>query len=404
MSHGGTGWRKLAGSPLLRVLAVMAPIYAVQSGARVSSALQALALDASTFTVGAALALYAVFPALMSLRLGRWIDARGVRLPLIAGSTLAGAGCVLAGLGVGVPGLLVASALIGTGYSTVNIAAMHAIGQISTPLTRASNFNRMSLAVSATSFIGPVLAGALIDRLGHGATFLAFACVALLACWLALSHAAQGGAQPKATAAAAAARVAHRSAWRLLVDRRLQPIYWTGVLVAAAWDLFTLFVPVQGTRMGLSASSVGLILGTFAIASLLVRIVMHWLLETTSEWAVLSAAMAVCGLCFVLLPLARDAVALSAIAFALGLALGATQANILSLLHQGAPAGRGAEALGMRLTIGHGAQALLPAAFGSLGAAIGLLPVFWAVALATALSLPMMWRQRGLTAEAPRDA
>jgi hypothetical protein len=84
---------------------------------------------------------------------------------------------------------------------------------------------------------------------------------------------------------------------------------------------------------------------------------------------------------------------LMAVAALLGLAVGSSQSNVLTLLHDTAPAGRGAEAVGIRSTIGNASQVVLPVAFGAAGAALGLFPVFWSVAAAIALGMPVAWRQ-----------
>ena len=73
-------------------------------------------------------------------------------------------------------------------------------------------------------------------------------------------------------------------------------------------------------------------------------------------------------------------VALTSIAFLLGLGLGATQPSIMSLLYAKAPEGRAGEAVGVRSVILNASSTVLPLAFGGVGAALGMLPVFWSMA------------------------
>jgi MFS family permease len=84
--------------------------------------------------------------------------------------------------------------------------------------------------------------------------------------------------------------------------------------------------------------------------------------------------------------------ALMAVAAALGLAVGASQPNMLALLHHAAPAGRAGEALGIRITMGNACQVVLPLAFGGAGAALGLGVVFWAMAALIASGVPLAWQ------------
>ena len=69
------------------------------------------------------------------------------------------------------------------------------------------------------------------------------------------------------------------------------------------------------------------------------------------------------------------------ISFVLGLGLGCGQPLSIILTYNHAPANRAGEALGLRLTVNKFTEILVPIAFGSLGTAAGIFPVFWANAL-----------------------
>ena len=83
-------------SPLVRLIAVAVTAHVALGAARVTTALYALSLHASPFTVGTLIALFAVFPMLLAVPMGRVIDRIGVRKPLMAGCLLASLGVVLA--------------------------------------------------------------------------------------------------------------------------------------------------------------------------------------------------------------------------------------------------------------------------------------------------------------------
>ena len=68
-----------------------------------------------------------------------------------------------------------------------------------------------------------------------------------------------------------------------------------------------------------------------------------------------------------------------ALAFVLGVGLGGTQPLIMALLYEKAPAGRGAEVLSVRTWLINFSQTSAPLASGALAAALGMLPVFWAM-------------------------
>jgi MFS family permease len=147
-----------------------------------------------------------------------------------------------------------------------------------------------------------------------------------------------------------------------------------------AWDLFNFVMPIYGTSIGLSASTIGMVLGSFALATLTVRLLLPWLTRHMREWQMITLTMFVSGIAYALIPLMGTVPMLAAMAFLLGLGLGATQSSMMSLLHSTAPDGREGEALGVRAAVINGSSTLMPLAFGGLGAALGLAPVFWSMA------------------------
>jgi MFS family permease len=75
---------------------------------------------------------------------------------------------------------------------------------------------------------------------------------------------------------------------------------------------------------------------------------------------------------------------LAAVSFFLGLGLGATQPSVMSLIYAKAPPGRAGEAVGVRSVVLNASHTVLPLAFGGVGAALGMAPVFWSMSLALA--------------------
>jgi MFS family permease len=89
---------------------------------------------------------------------------------------------------------------------------------------------------------------------------------------------------------------------------------------------------------------------------------------------------------------------LAAIAFLLGLGLGATQPSIMALVYATAPAGRAGEAVGVRTVVLNASSTALPLMFGGLGAALGMLPVFWSMSAALAAGGWFSNRRRAMRA------
>ena len=351
--------------------------HSVFSGTRVAASLYAIHLNATPFTVGLLMALYALLPMLSAVSMGRWTDRIGARVPMLIGSVAIGAGATLPFLWPGMPALYVASVLIGSGFMMYQVAGQHIIGYIGQPEDRPVNFSLSALGFSVSGFVGPMIAGFGIDHIGYIATFATLAAFPLVPIAV-LGFDKLHLPQPHAHAAPP---VPGRSVADLLRHRDLRPVFITSGLLASAWDMFTFAIPVYGSSIDLSASSIGLILGAFSVATFVIRGILPALSRRLTAWPLLAASLAIAALSFLLFPLLDRAALLMAVAFLLGLGLGMSQPMVMSLLHNSVPQGRVGEAIGVRMTIVNISQIAIPLTFGALGTALGMLPVFWATAL-----------------------
>jgi MFS family permease len=159
-------------------------------------------------------------------------------------------------------------------------------------------------------------------------------------------------------------------------------IFIVSGLLSMCWDLYTFVMPIHGSAIGLSASTIGLVLGSFGSAIFVFRLILPWVVHRFNERRLLYCAMVLAGLMLALLPLVKSVPLLMAVSFLLGIGLGGTQPIIMSLLYASAPPGRGGEAVGMRTQLLNITQAGIPLIFGALGAWFGMTPVFVAMGAA----------------------
>lgn len=375
-------------SPLLMLIGVAVTAHVALAAARVTTALYALSLHASEFTVGTLIALFAFVPMFLAVPMGRVIDRIGVRRPLMAGCALASVGVTLAATVPGLGILYVAVVLIGTGFMAIFIGTQHAVGTLSTPDERAANFSRLSLGFSVSAFMGPLIAGFAIDHAHYSVAYLICGAFALTAFILAAS-----GALRDLPLHSSPPNTRKGSAFKMLLDPEMRRIYTVGILLAAAWDLFTFVTPIRGSQLGFSASTIGMILATFSVATFIVRLAMPRIVRHFREWQILTGALSAATACYVLFPFMQQPLTMAATAAGLGLALGTGQPNVLALLHHNAPAGRGAEAIGIRATIGNASAVMLPIAFGAAGTALGQFAVFWGLGAIIACGVPLAARK-----------
>jgi MFS family permease len=311
---------------------------------------------------------------------GKFIDRSGVRVPMIAGVSILITAVALPGLAPGVPSLLFCAAGIGAGFMLFQICAQHMVGEMSSDEDRRDNFGWLALGFATSNFIGPTVAGLAIDRYGHDDTFMIFAGFALAS--LATLVARRSSLTHKPHAAVGPAR----SAWELMRDAKLRRVFIISGLLASSWDLFVFIMPIYGTSIGLNATTIGLILASFAAATFTVRLMLPILSRMVKEWTLITMTFAIALVAYIAFPMARTVPLLSSIAFLLGLGLGATQPTIMALVYSTAPAGRAGEAVGVRTVVLNGSHTVLPLVFGGLGTALGsMLPVFWTMSIALAV-------------------
>ena len=343
------------------------------SGGRVAVTLAALALGRSTFEVGILIAVFATLPMLSSVKAGRIIDRIGPFKPMRAAAILVTLGTLVPAVWQDLTALIVAAVCIGLGHMTFQISVQGQMGQ-GTDEQKMRNFSWLSLCLATSGFLAPLLAGISIDNLGYRYAF------ALLA--LGPLSAVFGVFRMRSHLLAAHAKAPRhegkkRSVRDLLSMKSLQRVFAANMLLSGAWDTHMFVVPIFGVGIGLSATTIGVIISSFALATVVIRAFLPIIQRRIRPWQLIHIAMAVATLNFMVYPFFSEVWILMALSSVLGLALGSTQPSLLALLQQHAPPGRASEAFGVRMSLINVTQVSLPLAFGALGAVMGVMSLFW---------------------------
>jgi predicted MFS family arabinose efflux permease len=289
--------------------------------------------------------------------------------------------------------LCAAAVFAGAGANCGLIAIQRTAGRSARSATELKRvFSWLGLAPALSNVTGPVLAGALIDLGGFRIAFTALALLPLLGLWSARRVPVEVPVPPPP-------RSAGHSSWALLLTPGLRRLLLVNWLVSASWDVHTFASPILGHERGFSASAIGLVLGVFAAAVALVRLVIPVLAHRLRESQVLAGAMLGTGAVFAVYPLVHSAWTMAACAVFLGLALGSVQPMIMTTLHQLTPHDRHGEAIALRSMAINLSSALMPLAFGAAGATLGASALFWIMGTAVA-SGSLVARQVG----APKSA
>ncbi|MDH3289219.1 MAG: MFS transporter [Betaproteobacteria bacterium] len=343
---------------------------ACHMGSRVIASLFAIELGANPFMIGALISIYSLFPVLCAVYSGRLSDRLGTRRPMLAGLGVLGAGLLVPFLVPTLPALYVSSALIGVGFVFFNVSNQNLAGGLGPPEQRTRNFSTQALGYAGGHLVGPVTAGYAIEYVGFTRGYLIFALLMLLpVIVLVFNKALYLPPQPATTE-----RRSTLDLWRAPALRRAVIV---GGLMTTGWDLYTFYVPIYGHSIGLSASTIGNILGMFAAATFVVRIALPVFTRRFGVEPVLSAAMFTGAVLFLPFPLVDIVPVLFMLSFGIGLTLGCGQPLTLTLAYNNSPPGRSGEVTGLRLFINNVTHIGVPLAAGALGAALGVAPVFW---------------------------
>lgn len=393
----------LVNGSLLRLILAQISIHACMTGMRMATPLLALREGYSPAAVGVLLALFALTQVFLSLPAGRYADRHGLKRPLAISVVAASLGAGLAVIFPVYPVLCLAALLSGGASGAAIIALQRHVGrEAHDKVTLRKVFSWLAIGPAVSNFLGPFMAGLLIDyaggeaasTTGFRAAFLLMALLPLSA-WLWVRTVPEHASEPSPTSPRSG------TAWDMLQHQGFRRLLLMNWALSSCWDVHTFVVPILGHERGLSASVIGTILGAFAIAAAAIRVLIPLLSEHLSEWKVVLGAMVCACVLFIAYPFMPGAWSMMGCSVVLGLVLGSVQPMVMSMIHQITPAHRQGEALGLRMMAINGSSVVMPVLFGSIGTVVGVSALFWAVGaiVGSAARLPWLMGQHDLKPE-----
>jgi len=374
--------------PLIRqgfhwLIGSLVAVHACMAVTRVTAALWLLHAGYGEWTVGVLMSLTAAGPVLLSLWAGRLADRYGLRRPLRYGALMGLAGALPAFIYPSPWTIAPAALLCGSAVGVMAVAIQREAGLMGEDAGELKRvFSWVALGPAFSNAVSPVIAGLLIDHIGTRAAF-GLAVLLPFASWMLglrvprhapRGHDAQGERK--------------RAAWTLLRESGLRNLLILNVVLSACWDAHSFVVPIVGHAQGLSASSIGLVLGAFATAAVVVRLVIARWSAQLDEMVVLRTAMSVVTVVLLVYAWLPGTPGLLFGSSLLGLALGSYQPMILSALHQVTPPDRHGQALGLRMLVSSGMSMTMPLGFGLLASSTVVFAPLWLMA---GLALAAQW-------------
>lgn len=338
--------------------------------------LYAMDMHVSSTFLGLIVASTSLFPMFFAAYAGRMSDRVGLRLPLLSGMFGTGIALLLPFLFKNqLFILLVSQSLFGLFQIFTIVAFQNLIGALGTEKTRSKYFATYTLGVSISNFLGPLITGFAIDHFDFGLTFMLLACFTILPGLFFLFNIIPFPKTVKKEDNEKGNFV------ELLLDPSLRKTFITSGIILTGVGLYEFYLPIYGNSLGLSASTIGIILSCNAIAYILSRLLMQRMLRKFNEETVLGGCLTIAAVAFFLIPVFNQSVLLMVISFIMGLGMGCCQPLSIVMAYNHSPKGRTGEVLGIRLTVNKTIQFMVPILFGSAGSVLGFFPVFWSNAI-----------------------
>lgn len=342
---------------LLKLLLFTLLMHTACTSLRFTATLDAIHAGASSFEVGLMLASISFGPMFLAIAAGRWLDRSGPRAPMLASrlSVMAAAGCaiLLPASDLGIAPLFGACVLTGLSFM---------------------------LTTASSNLAAPVVAGYVIERLSYTAVYV-WSSVAPLILSVLLFVPAFGivmKARPRAVRAEAGRTKG--AAADFLRDGPMRAVLVASVIISIAWEVGNLLIPIYAAGVGLTPSEIGWVLGSFAAATFIVRFVTPFLLKVVLEWHMIVLSLLLATAAFAVMPLVTTQGAMMGAAFVLGLGLGASLPNMMSLVYLFSPPERIGEAIGLRIMALNLGKSVFPVLAGLLGNWIGAGSTIWCLA------------------------
>jgi MFS family permease len=358
---------------------------------RVTISYRAVELGLSIIWLGFIAAAFAIFPILIAVRVGRFIDRGHDAQTAWIGAAIFMVS--IAGFAVWATpaGLLVFSAVMGFGHIMLMASQQMLCVRAAGPKSLEAAFGNFMVANSIGQGVGPYIVGwiggsASVPPTGQLFIVGAVCSAVALVCMLAL--------RPSREPRTAAIDSDIVPVSQILRIPGLVPVIMAGVILVAASDTVVVYIPLLGAERRIDVHDIGLLLTVRAAASMTARLFYARMVAAFGRWPLIVAGTFACGLSYAVfalpLPLWAMHVAIALMGFSFGLA---TTLSITIIVDMTTISARGTTN-SLRIMSNRIGQFVMPFGAGLVAVAAGLGGLFLTLAAAiVAASGAMLWRR-----------
>lgn len=338
--------------------------------------LYAYSLGLSPQEISMIIASSAMFPALLALQIGKWVDHIGTRPMVIIANVMYLLSLLLSVMFPSFFIFLIQLAMVGIASTCLMLALQKRVGSLGGDIDRAvANY---SLFGSVGAMIGPVVSSFLYDYYGY------HICIFFNMLLIAIALSSEIGMRNleeenrKKTVESQQANLQGReSIWTLMQNRDIRNAILIGGLIFSYRELFSVYFPLLADNMGISPTMTGVLLSFNGLAMLVIRFTQTSLVHSFGRMRILTWSLFVTSIVYLVTPFSDWIVLLFVLVGILGAGLGLAQPLSTAALLEGTLPERHGEVLGVQMMVNRVSQFAIPVIFGGLGGLLGVSAIFW---------------------------
>ncbi|MDM5225203.1 MFS transporter [Cytobacillus sp. NJ13] len=333
-------------------------------------------LNATPIEIGIIIALFPLLPTFFAIKIGYYVDWVGYKKPIIFSTILCTCSLIIPMFFVSLTAVYISQLAAGIGQTIFVVSAQAMAGQLSTEeSTREKYIMKFSIGVALGSFIGPLAGGIIGEKYGYPFAIGTLGSIGFMS--VILSIFLRGKIESLENKFKKKNNIL--DSVKLLKNPNLRKAFLVSIFVLLGKDIYTAYFPLLALEFELTVSAIGVIISINAIAGILIRWSLPFLLRTSSRNTIAISSIILSGMCFLLLPFFNSISVLSLFSFILGIGLGLGQPLSISTTINYLPNEKVGEGLGLRLTANRLTQMSAPVIFGAIADFISMSAVFWIV-------------------------
>jgi MFS family permease len=318
----------------------------------------------------------ALFPAILALKIGKWVDYIGTRPIVIIGNITYMAALIISVIFQSFLTFLIQLAMIGIASTGLMLCLQKRIGNLGGNIDRVvANY---SLFGSIGAMIGPILSSFIYDNYSYQACIVFNSILIVIALSSELGMKIDEVKNPiKRMKSEQLHLLVKESIWTLMKSRDIRNAIIIGGLIFSNRELFTVYFPLLAENMGISPTMIGLLLSISGLTMLIIRFMQTFLVHTFGRMVILTGSLLVTAIIYLILPFVPWTIVLFVLISILGAGLGLAQPLSTAAVLEATLAQRHGEVLGAQMAVNRISQFAIPLLFGGIGGLMGVSAIFW---------------------------